>query len=234
VTSLAEHELFDDRLAEAQRAEAAYVADPGDHTLPAFLRAWDGVLLALDEAIDIDVQAMAAPHGAVAHLQVFRHYGDDGHARIAIDLLERVREHASSEELRFAASADLATLRFDRYQADGRTVRLCVAVTALEDVLRECPNGSAFRAVLLANLGSALAELARRRADPALLDRAVTLHEEAVATVAHDGPVPVWRCGSTSRPHGSPGTSAPVGWPISTAPCSCTPRSPSRAVTVSR
>ena len=105
--------------AAAESAEAAYAADPGSHTLPPYVAAWDQVLTALTTDVDLAVQASAAHHGAVAHLQVFRHYGDDDHAQVAVTLLTRLRADAPSDQLRFAAAADLATLAFDRYLVNG-------------------------------------------------------------------------------------------------------------------
>lgn len=168
--------------AAAESAEAAYAADPGSHTLPPYVAAWDQVLVALSANTDLAVQAEAAHHGAVAHLQVFRHYGDDDHARVAVDLLTRLREHAPTAELRFAAAADLATVAFDRYLLHGGPRRLRAAVAAQEEVLRDCPEGFAHRPALLANLGNALVELAQRHTAADVLHRAVALHEEAVAS----------------------------------------------------
>src|SRR4051812_33958692 len=137
--------------AAADAAEAAYAADPGSHTLPPYVAAWDRVLSALYADVDLSVQAEAAHHAAVAHLQVFRHYGDDAHARIAVALLERLRAHAPSAELRFAAVADLATVAFDRYLLRGEPRLLRAAVTAQEEALRDCPDGFAHRPALLTN-----------------------------------------------------------------------------------
>jgi tetratricopeptide (TPR) repeat protein len=166
--------------AAADAAEAAYAADPGSHTLPPYVAAWDRVLGALDADTDLSVQAKAAHHTAVAHLQVFRHYSDDSHARIAVALLGRLRAHAPSAELRFAAVADLATVAFDRYVLRGGPRRLRAAVAAQEEALRECPEGFAHRPALLTNLGNTLVELALRQTAADVLDRAVALHEEAV------------------------------------------------------
>ena len=52
--------------------------------------------------------------------------------------------------------------------------------------MRHCPDGFTHRPALLANLGNALVELAQRQADADILDRAIGLHEEAVA--AADAP----------------------------------------------
>lgn len=150
----------------ADAAEAAYADDPGDHNLPPYVAAWDRVLGALDSDTDLSVQAEAAHHAAVAHLQVFRHYGDDSHARIAVTLLERLRSHAPSAELPFAAAADLATVAFDRYLLRGESKLLRTAVTAQEEVLRDCPEGFAYRTALLTNLGNTLVELAQHRRSP--------------------------------------------------------------------
>jgi hypothetical protein len=166
--------------AAADAAEAAYADDPGSHTLPPYVAAWDRVLGALDADTDLSVQDEAAHHAAVAHLQVFRHYGDDSHARIAVTLLERLRAHAPSAELRFAAAADLATVAFDRYLLRGELRLLHAAVTAREEALRDCPEGFAYRPALLTNLGNTLVELALRQTTADVLDRAVALHEEAV------------------------------------------------------
>lgn len=174
-------------LAAADKAEAAYAADPGSHTLPPYVQAWDRVLLALDVGTDPGVQAAAAHRGAVAHLQVLRHYGDDDHALIAIDLLTRLRRHAPSTPLRVAAVADLATVRFERYLVRGGMGLLRAAVAAQEEALRLALLDFEYRPALLANLGNALVELSRRRARAELLDRAVDVHEEAVAT-APDAP----------------------------------------------
>jgi hypothetical protein len=165
--------------AAAHLAEEEYADDPGSHTLPPYVAAWDRVLAALDADTDLSVQA-AAQRAAVAHLQVFRHYGDDSHARIAVTLLGRLRAHAPSAELRFAAAADLATVAFDRYLLRGEPRLLHAAVTAQEDALRDCPEGFAHRSALLTNLGNTLVELALRQTRADVLDRAVALHEEAV------------------------------------------------------
>ena len=166
--------------AAAESAEAAYAADPGSHTLPPYVAAWDQVLTALTTDVDLAVQASAAHHGAVAHLQVFRHYGDDDHAQVAVTLLTRLRAHAPSDQLRFAAAADLATLAFDRYLVNGGRSLLRTAVDAQEEALRGCPAGFAHRPALLSNLGNALVELALRQTTIDVLDPAVALHEEAV------------------------------------------------------
>ena len=179
-------------LAAAEHAEDAYAADPGSHTLPPYVQAWDRVLLAVVDPAEPgaapELQALAAHHGAVAHLQVLRHYGDDGHARIALDLLDRLARDAPTAELRFAAVADMATARFERYLLRGGKALLRAAAEAAEEVLRQAPADLAgHRAALLANLGNVLVEQSRVEGRPELLDRAVTLHDDAV-TAAGDAP----------------------------------------------
>lgn len=175
-------------VAAAEQAQSAYLAEPGTATLLPYLQAWDAALLALDGDTDLTLQAEVVHRAAVAHLQAYRRLGRRGDAEIAGTLLERLRRHAPSPELAFGATADLATLLLARYLVEGGLSRLRAAVAGHEDVLRRCPDGFALRPVLLDGLGNALVELARRDRTAEVLDRAVTLHDEAVATVAPDAP----------------------------------------------
>jgi len=175
-------------LAAAETAETAFVAEPGTEALQRYVHAWDQVLLALGDDADLGLQAMVAHHAAVGHLEVFRRFGADDHAEIAADLLERLGAHAPSAELGFAATADLATLRFGQYLAHGGLNRLREVIQVHEDALRRSPEGFPQRPTLLTNLGNALVELARRDTTADVLDRAVALHEEAVAGTGPDEP----------------------------------------------
>lgn len=173
----------DAQWAAAEAAEAAYADDPGSHTLPAYVENWDRVVGLVPLESDPVAASWAALHASVAHLQVFRHYGDERHAALAVQLLDALREAAEPPALRFAAAADLATVGFERYLLAGGAARLRRAVAALERALHECPTEFPDRAALLTNLGNALLESAERGGDDDVLDRAVAAHDDAVALV---------------------------------------------------
>ena len=132
----------------------------------------------------------AAQREAVTCLRAYQRTGDPGYRDLAISLFEGLCAGERDDDIAFAAAADLATLRFQRYLDDGGTELLESAVAAHEDVVRRCPPGHPLRAAMLGNLASALVELNSRNPGARVLDRAVELHQSAVRMTPPDA---AWR-----------------------------------------
>lgn len=88
-----------------------------------------------------DRQRAAARRQAVGCLRAYQRTGDPGYRDLAISLFDGLRAGERADDIAFAAAADLATLRFQRYLDDDGIGLLESAVAAHEDVVRRCPPG---------------------------------------------------------------------------------------------
>jgi hypothetical protein len=171
----------------AEAAEEAYAVDANARTLADWVDAWDRVGQRLEPVFDAPEVRVLAQRVAVAHLHAYRYLGDVEHSEAAASLFERLCADGADDDIAFAATADLATLRFQQYLDQGDTRLLTASVEAHEEVLRRCPPDHPHRPVMAGNLANALVELSRRDTGSGALDRAIELHEWAVHQAGVDG-----------------------------------------------
>lgn len=141
------------RLIRAEAAEEAYAANANAKTLINWVGAWDRVGRCLSPALDEPQARALAQRVAVAHLHAYRYLGGTGHSEAAVSLFERLCAGGADDDIAFAATADLATLRFQQYLDLGDTRLLTLSVEAHEDVLRRCAAGQLPAAVVAMESG---------------------------------------------------------------------------------
>jgi hypothetical protein len=176
-------------ISQLDGATAAYLASPGADTLADFLRAGDRAIRDVARRPpDEETAARVFQQAALAHAHAFHRLGRAEHAELAADLLETLLHRAPGAAMRLAAQADLATLEFTRYTADGDIRRLERSIGSYHDALRQDQAGSRYHPILLNGLAAALAELSFQRGSPDALDQAIRLYEDAAREAPLDAP----------------------------------------------